>query len=228
MKYNQTWFPQSNHRISASRGKTQVRETIKGRNAGSQVSDLEELTKVAPDGDLILLPMEERSGIQVHSLMLISASSVFKVMLSDQFSEGRRLRESDKAPMRLELPEDDYSAVLNACWILHGQDGKMRNLTAKGVEKLAILIDKYDMSERFFFAMAYWMKALYGPAKSDYKDCWSLMTAAYMLSLDDHFFAYSAILVRKFDSCAQMAYGMADRELGLKLCCSAHHNLPHF
>lgn len=182
---------------------------------------LDDLAQIAPDGDLILVVGKEgKRGIQVHSLMLKSASPVFEVMLSDKFSEGRRLRES-QGPMRLDLPEDDYDAVHNACSVLHGNDGSKKNLTAMEVHMLAVLIDKYDMSERFFFATAYWLRVLQGVARNSFQDCWYLLTAAYILSSETHFFTYSELLGRRVESCANLAYEIEDLELGLKLCRSS-------
>ena len=59
----------------------------------------------AASGDVLLVIGSEGKWIQVHSLILRTASTVFNAMLGPHYTEGRDL--SSESPKEILLPEDD-------------------------------------------------------------------------------------------------------------------------
>lgn len=158
----------------------------------------------------------------MHSIVLRNASRVFNAMLGPNFSEGRRLRESNgDVPIEIELPEDEPEYFSLICQVLHGNDSAVAGVKAQQVQGMAILIDKYDMGSRFHFAIIHWFDSLRQDALGHCREAWRLMTAAYWLRKKVPFYYFSKILVndKRIISFLIWASTMEDQTLGLRLCC---------
>ena len=84
--------------------------------------------------------------LRVSSLKLITSSRYFQVMLEgDTFPEGRELREHGLVLVELLRPRgrpDSHDDFLD---IRHGNDVKLlTGLNLPGLEKVAVLVDKYQ------------------------------------------------------------------------------------
>ncbi|CAI0652219.1 unnamed protein product [Colletotrichum noveboracense] len=83
-------------------------------NASTASDDASKIIDVAADGDIIMIVGPDKRKFRVHSVMLKSASKVFKAMLSPNFAEGRRLRNNGHHGdiTKIELPEDNDGGLL--------------------------------------------------------------------------------------------------------------------
>ncbi|KAF4501423.1 hypothetical protein FAGAP_2362 [Fusarium agapanthi] len=132
---------------------------------------------VVGDGDIILVVGNENRRIQVSSEFLIQASPVFDAMLNLKFLEGNKLHEGNKFPVEIKLPEDDGMATTQALRTLYWSDPSMLLLDPDEIQKVAIFVDKYDISPRFSMAATRWMNC----EPSNLDQAWKLITAAYWL-----------------------------------------------
>lgn len=106
------------------------------------------ITDIAAEGDVIFKLQLTR--LRVSSVILASASPVFKAMLGRNFLEGHGVR-SAQYPKEIPLPEDDSMAMARLCsWFHHKEapDGvECLNLStvcgAEGFFAIAGLADKY-------------------------------------------------------------------------------------
>ena len=106
-----------------------------------------EVVDVAAEGDVILTLQHSR--LRVSSVILASASPVFKVMLGPVFLEGQDFRGA-QYPKEIPL-EDDSSAMTRLCFLLHHkrdpQDPTSHSISllddAEGLFALAVVEDKY-------------------------------------------------------------------------------------
>jgi hypothetical protein len=110
-----------------------------------------EVTDVAAEGDVILTLQHSR--LRVSSVILASASPVFKVMMGPAFLEGRDFR-SAQYPKEIPL-EDDSTAMTRLCFMLHHrrypkcsppQDIPLVD-GAEGLFALAVVADKYSCTD---------------------------------------------------------------------------------
>jgi hypothetical protein len=110
-----------------------------------------EVTDVAAEGDMILTLQHSR--LRVSSVILASASPVFKVMMGPAFLEGRDFR-SAQYPKEIPL-EDDSTAMTRLCFMLHHrrypkcsppQDIPLVD-GAEGLFALAVVADKYSCTD---------------------------------------------------------------------------------
>lgn len=136
-------------------------------------------------------------------------------MLNLKFSEGIKLHESKKSPVDIKLPEDDGLATTQALKTLHGSDPEMLLLTPDEIQKVSIMVDKYDMSARFAMAGTVWMDC----EPINLEDAWKLMTASYWLDHEVGFRRMSEYVVRKLNHAQifRLANETFDVALGLKL-----------
>jgi hypothetical protein len=135
-------------------------------------------------------------------------------MLNLKFSEGIRLHESNELPVDIKLPEDDGVATAQALKTLHGSDPKMLFLNPDQIQKVSIVVDKYDMSSRFALAAIAWM---HDPITLE--QAWKLMTASYWFDNQDGFRWMSEHIVSKLNHAQifHLANETYDVALGLKL-----------
>ncbi|KAM0720916.1 hypothetical protein Q7P37_003201 [Cladosporium fusiforme] len=123
-------------------------------NAGASLSEQSQqnIDFSEDDGDVILILPAAR--LRVSSVILSSASPVFKAMLGPRFSEGQRPR-SVQDPKEIALPDDDTTTMADLCRLIHHQ-GKSFALSItqpslrQGVKRLlsfAIAADKYGCAQ---------------------------------------------------------------------------------
>ena len=100
------------------------------------------------DGDILLVLGETR--LRVSSVILSSASPVFKAMLGPNFLEGQGER-SAQSPKEISLPDDDISAMTQLCRILHHQyrteDNVLTSHCVEGLFALTVVSDKYGCTD---------------------------------------------------------------------------------
>ncbi|KAJ0325996.1 hypothetical protein Brms1b_000213 [Colletotrichum noveboracense] len=117
-------------------------------NASTASDDASKIIDVAADGDIIMIVGPDKRKFRVHSVMLKSASKVFKAMLSPNFAEGRRLRNNGHHGdiTKIELPEDNdggMSAIFHL--LLHRVEKLPDPMPAAVFYQLGIAADKYDL-----------------------------------------------------------------------------------
>ncbi|KAF5245543.1 hypothetical protein FANTH_7295 [Fusarium anthophilum] len=170
---------------------------------------------VVAGGDIILVVGNENRRIQVSSEFLIQASPVFDAMLNLKFLEGNKLHEGNEFPVEIKLPEDDGLATAQALKTLHGSDPEMLLLAPDQIQKVSIIVDKYDMSPCFAMASTVWMDC----ELINLEDAWKLMTAAYWLDHLVGFRRMSEYVIRKLNHAQifRLANETFDATLGLKL-----------
>jgi hypothetical protein len=102
-------------------------------------------------------PLDIRMLVSSKHMML--ASRVFKVMLSNTFSEGRTLRSTGK--LELPLPDDDHVAFEILLKIIHG---RLRSVPLQVnlllLSRIAIMVDKYELLEGVVVFSDMWIKRL--------------------------------------------------------------------
>ncbi|KAK2126171.1 hypothetical protein NOF04DRAFT_1220445 [Fusarium oxysporum II5] len=181
-----------------------------------------------PGGDLILAVGPHRTLLRVASAFLCEISPVFAVMFGPNFEEGDRLRNRQPGDpeMVLELPDDDPLAFDNTILVLYGSDPSTQDCDPDDIQKISILVDKYDMVSRFAFASVYWF-AKYAWA-DDPEETWQLTTAAYWMQNPDAFFTFSKKLVKQLQP-SHLSYvtSMPDKVLGLRLCLAIEEQRVH-
>ncbi|KAF5675484.1 hypothetical protein FCIRC_7468 [Fusarium circinatum] len=112
---------------------------------------------VIPNGDRILIVSKGQLRIQISSELLIQASPVFDAMLNLKFLECNKLHKGNDFPVEIKLPEDDGLATAQALKTLHRSDPEMPLLAPDQIQKVSIIVDKYDMSACFAMASIVWM-----------------------------------------------------------------------
>ena len=155
------------------------------------------------DGDILLILGETR--LRVSSVILSSASPVFKVMLGPNFSEGQGDR-SAQNPKEVTLVDDNLATMMRLCRLLHHQrdlpetshNQKPLESHAKDLYDLAILADKYSSTESIKMAGAYLLFDLGASSKPEdipIEALLYLITTAYMMEDQRHFTLFTRRLV---------------------------------
>jgi hypothetical protein len=154
------------------------------------------------DGDILLILGETR--LRVSSVILSSASPVFKVMLGPNFSEGQGDR-SARSPKEITLEDDDLDTMTRLCRLLHHQrdlpatphDGIPLDTCAKGLFDLAVLADKYGATESIQMAGGYLLFQLASlkPKDIPISALVFLIAAAFMMEDHRHFALFTRRLV---------------------------------
>ncbi|KAM5523638.1 tetratricopeptide repeat protein 15 [Fusarium oxysporum f. sp. phaseoli] len=162
-----------------------------------------------PGGDLILAVGPHRTLLRVASAFLCEISPVFAVMFGPNFEEGDRLRNRQPGDpeMVLELPDDDPLAFDNTILVLYGSDPSTQDCDPDDIQKISILVDKYDMVSRFAFASVYWF-AKYAWADDPEETCKKLVK-----QLQPSHLSYVT--------------SMPDKVLGLRLCLAIEEQRVH-
>ena len=95
---------------------------------------------IDPEGDAILVCGEIK--FQVSSKVLSLASPVFSALFSPRFAEGQL---PPSQPSRIELHDDDAESMRFMCAVLHHKSTCANAVGLEGLERLAVLTDKYDV-----------------------------------------------------------------------------------
>lgn len=155
------------------------------------------------DGDILLVIGETR--LRVSSVILSSASPVFKAMLGPKFLEGQGDR-SAQDPKEIALYDDDVAAMVRLCRLLHHQEDmptapQDKASLAAGAEQLlalTILADKYGCigsirpSGGYMLFNAASMPICLDTTMQTYL---CLIAAAYMLEDSRHFALFTRRMV---------------------------------
>ncbi|KAJ0290063.1 hypothetical protein COL940_001168 [Colletotrichum noveboracense] len=126
-------------------------------NASTASDDASKIIDVAADGDIIMIVGPDKRKFRVHSVMLKSASKVFKAMLSPNFAEGRRLRNNGHHGdiTKIELPEDNDGGMSAIFHLLHHRVEKLPDpMPAAVFYQLGIAADKWGYSDDDKYDMA--------------------------------------------------------------------------
>lgn len=160
------------------------------------------------DGDVLLTLGETR--LRVSSVILSSASPVFKTMLGPKYLEGQGDR-SAQNPKEIPLLDDDPVVMTRLCRLLHHQrealdlsppdlarDEKSLILDAQGLFNLAVLADKYGCADGIQMSVGYLLHDLgsgLDPREIPMAVLLHLVTAAYIFEDDRHFALFTRRLV---------------------------------
>ncbi|RAL60356.1 hypothetical protein DID88_000132 [Monilinia fructigena] len=122
-----------------------------------------------PDGDIVLLlDPEERDGpgspsynrhVLCSSKHLTVASSIFKAMLKNTFSEGTTLMTIGQ--VKIPLPEDDPTIMTSLVLLIHNRHNHPEIRPPRDLNflnKAAILVDKYQLHEAVNYFAAAWTR----------------------------------------------------------------------
>lgn len=155
------------------------------------------------DGDVILVLQDTR--LHVSSVILSSASPVFKTMLGPNFLEGQDQR-SVQDPKEIPQVDDHPTVMKQLCQLLHLQRGKPgfsydQNSLAADAEQmfdLTMLAEKYFCTESIQMTGAYLLFEL--GSRSNPRDVpiaalLHLIAAAYILEDRRHFALFTRRLV---------------------------------
>lgn len=182
---------------------------------------VEEIFQVAEDGDTILVVGPDKVKIQVLSSFLKHISPVFRAMLDSSMSEGEAFRNRvDEWPIEITFPDDDSRAMLRILQCLYGADACSQP-SAVELKQIAILANKYGMTERLKYFGAYWLRVPINDKDEVFlEDAWDTLVAAYLLKSDIAFFDTSKAIIRHpCKSLLKYAKNTHDRDLGLQLSC---------
>jgi hypothetical protein len=155
------------------------------------------------DGDILLVLGETR--LRVSSVILSSASPVFKAMLGPKFLEGQGDR-SAQDPKEIALHDDDVAAMVRLCRLLHHQEGTSvaphdkTSLAAGAQELLDLMVsaDKYGCISSIRLAGGYMLfNAASLPIYPDtsMQTNLRLIAAAYLLEDSRHFALFTRRMV---------------------------------
>ncbi|KAF4806144.1 hypothetical protein CGCSCA5_v014682 [Colletotrichum siamense] len=117
-------------------------------NTSTASDDASKIIDVAADGDIIMIVGPEQQKFRVHSIMLKSASKVFKAMLGPNFAEGRQLLNNDYRGRitEIKLPEDNADGMSAIFHLLHHRVDKLPDpMSAAVFFQLSVAADKYDL-----------------------------------------------------------------------------------
>jgi hypothetical protein len=177
---------------------------------GPNSPDMSTIEIATTDGDVLLVLEETR--LRVSSVILSSASLVFKTMLGPNFLEVQGNR-SAHDPKEIPLLDDDVIVMTRLCRLLHHQR-ELPNSSPPGVPfsdistaliidaralfDLAVLADKYGCAESIQMAVGYLFFELGSRLKaSDVSTIvqLNLITAAYIFEDRRHFALFTRRLV---------------------------------
>ena len=149
-------------------------------------------------GDVILLVGKYR--IHVASVILGTASVVFKAMFSPKFQEGYELHKAaeDRVTV-ISLPEDNAEAVLTLCRIVHFDNAVLNRCipTLAALDDLVMVCDKYDCSQAVHFVSKDWMALYVHDAGLPGHE--NLLILSYLFNLPEAFCTISSTLFEKYN-----------------------------
>ncbi|KAI8294533.1 hypothetical protein K4K59_005030 [Colletotrichum sp. SAR11_240] len=117
-------------------------------NASTVSDDASKIIDVAADGDIIMIVGPEQQKFRVYSIMLKSASKVFKAMLGPNFAEGRQLRNDSLhgGITEIKLPEDNADGMSTIFYLLHHRADKITDsFPALVLFQIGVAANKYDL-----------------------------------------------------------------------------------
>ncbi|KAH6884886.1 hypothetical protein B0T10DRAFT_517563 [Thelonectria olida] len=151
----------------------------------------------SPKSDPDDAPSEPENGeILVSSKILSTASPVFQAMLDGRFREGVQLSNAktspDQEPFRLALPDDDLSAMVLLCKVLHFKvDDIVARPSSSLLLALAGICDKYHCTQTLKYSGALWIRnwLLYldNLSQAPIEDICCLLIFAYVADLPYEF-----------------------------------------
>jgi hypothetical protein len=114
-----------------------------------QYPEVEPLTTILCDtGDVLLVADADSRPpmrIQVSSILLSTASKVFRALFSGAFAEAKAVRNAAGTPVEIRV-SDAPSDLLLLCQLLHFQ-GDLDHVRPQRFFDLALIIDKYDCAK---------------------------------------------------------------------------------
>lgn len=111
-------------------------------NQGDPASDEQDVAHTHAQTEEAVEPAITHVRLLVSSTILATASPVFKTMLHGRFAEAL-LSFSRANPPTIYLGDDDPSAMMEFCRVMHHAPGIYKEMTCKTMEGLAVLCDKY-------------------------------------------------------------------------------------
>jgi hypothetical protein len=146
------------------------------------------------DGDVILIIGVEKLRLRVDSQSLRSASKVFTAMFGPDWREGKRM--SAEELTEIELPENDTNAMLRVCYILHEREDLVPEyLPTEEVLQIAIVADKYDLSDALKYASLDWLLPRTLWSLTSMSETGQLMAAAFLFDDTAMFMLHSKSLI---------------------------------
>ncbi|KAM0419074.1 hypothetical protein ACHAPT_012013 [Fusarium lateritium] len=158
----------------------------------TKASEKEDQSKCAEGEKEATSPLENRE-ILVSSKILSTTSPVFQAMLDGRFLEGVQLSHSkispNQEPFRLSLPDDDYTAMLLLCKVLHFKfKGIPEQPRTSLLLALAGVCDKYHCTQALKYCGALWLRNwLRDMVDPSIEDVSRLLIFAYVADLPDEF-----------------------------------------
>jgi hypothetical protein len=109
-------------------------------------------SRIAADGDVILVVGLEMVKLHVRSLFLKAVSKPFSTMFEPGWKEGDSMLERDE-PVEISLPEDSAWAMKIICAIISYRNKRVpHTLPAGNVLDIAVTTDKHDCVDAQNFA----------------------------------------------------------------------------
>lgn len=150
---------------------------------------------IDPDGDVIIAI--GKSGFQVSSKVLSLASPVFKALFGPNFAEGQFVIDNARL---IELHDDDPEALGIMCRLLHHQPVPPSPNSIEVLEKMAIIVDKYNCAR----AMLYWAKLEIMAVRQHTEEPCRLLWPAYVFEEAMFFNSLTKFLVLHLPTLQQM------------------------
>ena len=101
-----------------------------------------------------------RIAIHASSVILSTASPVFKALVNPCFKEGTELATSP-VPIEIPLPEDDPQSMATLCKVLHYRNEDISSapgMPASKILRIAEVSDKFDCNAAMKFAARVWLE----------------------------------------------------------------------
>jgi hypothetical protein len=109
-------------------------------------------SRIAADGDVILVVGLEMVKLHVRSLFLKVVSEPFSTMFEPDWKEGDSMLRRDK-PVEISLPEDSAWAMKTICAIIHYLDKRVpHTLPARNILEIGVTTDIHDCVDALNFA----------------------------------------------------------------------------
>nr|RBQ94976.1 hypothetical protein FVER53263_10220 [Fusarium verticillioides] len=179
------------------------------------------VTRIAPDGDVMLVVGPSQHKIQVSSHFLKLISPVFRAMLDAPMKEGKALanKSDHDGPIEIVLPEDKEQPMDQVLRTLFSSDPSATKFSISEAKEIAILADKYGMVERLQVFASFW---LLNATKTDGANViseneWNALVVAYILKVDWAFFAVTKNMRLKSTSLLKFINHFHDKHTGLRL-----------
>ncbi|CAI6292258.1 unnamed protein product [Periconia digitata] len=144
--------------VSQSANQTDRTERVEDEETSKK-----KMTILDSDGDLEVKCFDQATqattSFLVSSKILQLASPVFRCMFKPQYKEGQQLLQADRPAVVLE--GDDAPLMETIFKILHhGSDIRTTNVDPRTLVRLAIISDKYDLTETLRVWSAFWFRLI--------------------------------------------------------------------